>query len=334
MALHSFACLNNTVRKFLFISLTCLSVIYFYKTLQQLSLGGGSLDTILGGSGRNGQNLGAEIGAQADDEEDVAFCLAVKDQSEDLPEFLVHHYHHHGIRRFYIMDDRSQPPLSSFPDYGIPRSAITFKYNEIPVDVQWMQYAIYNECLKLYGSRHRWLAFIDADEFFETKSNESLRSILKEFDQNDSVGALGVNWRIHTSSGLLTRPASARKSFTTCIGDYIDNTTTSPFKDNKLIKSIVKPSFSSGPINPHKFYLKDGSQTVGEHGDIIGDPAVRVPITRDRIALHHYAIKSRQEFQEKMKRSNAMGQAKGWDYWDHLEGLPQQECKEMTIYEP
>jgi hypothetical protein len=321
MALHSFGCLNSTARRFLFISLACLSVIYFYRTLRQLSLGDGSLQT-------------TPVGAQPDDDEDIAFCLAVKDQSQDLPEFLVHHYHHHGIRRFYIMDDRSHPPLSTFSDYGIPRSAITFKYNEIPVDTQWMQYAIYNECAKLYGSRHRWLAFIDADEFFETKTNESLRSILKEYDQVDSVGALGVNWRIHTSSGLLTRPASARKSFTTCIGDDIENMPPSNFKDNRLIKSIVKSSLYSGPINPHKFNLKGGSHTVGEHGDIIEDVAVRVPITRDRIALHHYAIKSKEEFQEKMKRSNAMGQAKGWDYWDHLEGLPQQECKEMSIYKP
>jgi hypothetical protein len=334
MVLRSFACLNSGARRFLFISLACLSVIYFYRTLEGLRPGDGSSKTIPAGSDPNHQNPGAKIGAQPDDKENVAFCLAVKDQSQDLPEFLIHHYHHHGIRRFYIMDDRSQPPLSNFSDYGIPLSAITFKYNEIPLDTQWMQYAIYNECAKLYGSRHRWLAFIDADEFFETKSNETLPSILKEFDQDDSVGALGVNWRIHTSSGLLTRPASARKSFTTCIEDDNGNTTTSRFKDNKLIKSIVKSSSYSSPVNPHKFYLKDGSQTVGEHGDVIKDPAVRVPITRDRITLHHYAIKSRQEFEEKMKRSNAMGQAKGWDYWDHLEGLPQLECKEMTMYEP
>jgi hypothetical protein len=176
-----------------------------------------------------------KIPIQADDGEDIAFCLAVKDQSQDLPEFLVHQYHHHGIRIFYIMDDRSQPPSSSFSDYGIPRSAITFKYNEIATDVQWMQYAIYDECARLYGSRHTWLVFIDADGFIETKSNESLRSILREFDEIDSVGALGVNWRIHTSSGLLARPASARKSFTTCIIDDVNNTSTSTFKDNKLI---------------------------------------------------------------------------------------------------
>lgn len=30
----------------------------------------------------------------------VAMCVAVRDQARDLPEFLIHHYHHFGIRRF------------------------------------------------------------------------------------------------------------------------------------------------------------------------------------------------------------------------------------------
>jgi hypothetical protein len=62
---------------------------------------------------------------------------------------------------------------------------------------------------------------------------------------------------------------------------------------------------------------------VGEHGEVIEDGAVRILITRDRIAGHHYVLKSREEFEEKMRNSNAMGQAKGWNYWDHLERLPQ-----------
>ena len=38
--------------------------------------------------------------AKPDDEEYVAICMAVKDQSLDLPEWLIHHYHHLGVRRF------------------------------------------------------------------------------------------------------------------------------------------------------------------------------------------------------------------------------------------
>ena len=47
-----------------------------------------------------------------DVEEEVALCLAIKDEYHDLTEWLVHHYNHHGIRRFYIMDDGSHPKMS------------------------------------------------------------------------------------------------------------------------------------------------------------------------------------------------------------------------------
>jgi hypothetical protein len=104
--------------------------------------------------------------------------------------------------------------------------------------------------------------------------------------ENSMKSIVGVNWRIHTSSGLLTRPSPARKSFTTCIEDDVNHASTSGFKDNKLIKSIVKSSFDSLPINSHKFNLKGGAQTMCEHGDVIENGAVRIPITRDRFAIH------------------------------------------------
>jgi hypothetical protein len=37
-------------------------------------------------------------------DEHVAICISIKDQSEDLTEWLVHHYRHMSIQRFYIMD--------------------------------------------------------------------------------------------------------------------------------------------------------------------------------------------------------------------------------------
>ena len=68
-----------------------------------------------------------------DNEEYVAFCLVVRNQSIDMPEFFIHHYHHHGIRRFYVYDDGTSPPLSQKPyidSWGIPDEAINFTYIE------------------------------------------------------------------------------------------------------------------------------------------------------------------------------------------------------------
>ncbi|KAF8858994.1 hypothetical protein BDZ45DRAFT_742807 [Acephala macrosclerotiorum] len=271
--------------------------------------------------------------APADTEEYVAFCVAHRNQVRDIPEFLTHHYYHHGIRRFYIMDDRSSPPLSSFNDWGIPRSALSFQYYDKNAQHPDMQTHIYSECQRLYGSLHSWIAFIDADEFFEARGGETLPSILREFDKDESVGALGVNWRLHSSANLTTRPKSMRQSFTTCPVDpeVIPEGEIQGWKDNRLIKSIVKTALFEKPLTPHLFQTLNGTRTVGEHGDIIeyGD-GVRQPITRDRIGLHHYTVKSREQFEEKTKNWSM----KGWEYWDHIEGLSQVKCDEMTKYKP
>jgi hypothetical protein len=268
-----------------------------------------------------------------DDEEYIAFCMAVKDQSQDLREFFIHHYHHIGIRRFYIMDDGSDPPLSSVADYGIPKSAISFHYYNASDHVGLMQLNIYNQCNEWYGKNHTWIGYFDADEFLEILSpSESLLSILKGFEKNDAIGAFGPNWRMHTSSDLQTRPESTRKAFTTCI--YDDEENNGEGSDNKHVKSIVRTSKYKDAINPHMFNLKDGAHTVGEDGKYIEHWAFRQPITRNRVALHHYAVKSWEEYEAKMNRSNAMGHAKGMEFWDHVKDIPHVDCPEMAKYNP
>lgn len=87
--------------------------------------------------------------APGDDEEYVALCIAVKDQVEDLPEYFNHHHYHLGVRRFYLMNDGTDPPLSTAKgpeEWGIPDSAITFHYFNRSERTGSMQHAIYAHC--------------------------------------------------------------------------------------------------------------------------------------------------------------------------------------------
>ena len=266
----------------------------------------------------------------------IAICVSVRDQTLDLPEWLTHHYHHLGIRRFYIMDDGSVPPLSSLPEfhYNIPSSALTFVYEDRSTRTQQQQITFYNRCLGEFGSLHEWIAFIDVDEFFATPSSTTLHELLYGFekDQSTKVGALAVNWRMHTSAGLLHRPSSTRNSFLTCIWDDPPSNTDSY---NSAVKSIVRPRYASHAINPHMFALNEGAIVVGELGDRVESEADRRPITREKVALHHYVVKSTEEFEDKMGRSNGMGDAKGWEFWDIVEEhFPHVECSEMRGYDP
>ncbi|CZR69342.1 uncharacterized protein PAC_19242 [Phialocephala subalpina] len=300
----------------------------------------------------------AQNGTQQEGMEDeyVAICLAIKDQRRDLPEFLIHHYHHLGIRRY--------------SELGIPRSALTFTYQDQATPNASQLMTSYTTCLTKY-SHHPWIAFIDTDEYLEvTSHNETFRQILEEFEVKDNVGALAVSWRMHTSAGFLKRPKEgARKAFTECILDNLDISEVG--SGNRYIKSIVRPLRASGPLNAHKFIMdeiettkgekdvKKGKEegekkrqtgvydpndpdggnaerlqnsvpmrgsyvTVGGNGDVVSTEAFRVP-TRYRLALHHYAVRS-EEYEERMNTGNDA--QKDQKFWDHV------ECSEMAVYDP
>jgi hypothetical protein len=141
------------------------------------------------------------------------------------------------------------------------------------------------------------------------------------------------SWQMHTSNGLLARPESVRKSFTTCIHDDIENG--GETTDNNHVKTIAKAKFVGPAINPHRFVTADGTISVGENGDEIVLAAWRKPITRERISLHHYAVKSRGEYEEKIQRGNGMTDPKGEEFWNHVENDMQHvDCPIMARYEP
>lgn len=267
-----------------------------------------------------------------DDEEYMSICIAVKNQHIELLEWFPHYYYHHGIRRFYLMDDGSQPPISILPDYGIPRSAITFTYiPRTPIEErpEPMHHHIYgNMCMKDYGKRHTWMAFLDADEFLEMRNGQTLMQWLHDWERNDTIGALAAHWLVHNSAGLLTRPeGGTRKNFDKCIVN-------DPNGENQHVKMFVRTELFQQVNNVHHIGTKDGYMEVGEYGDPAG--AYHHPITHDKWALHHYSIKSRQEFIEKQDRGNANALAKPIPglLWDNTNGVDEVDCKELTEYYP
>jgi Glycosyl transferase family 2 len=268
-----------------------------------------------------GVNVFPSPQVKPDNEEYLAICMAVSNQAADLQELLVHHYHHLGIRRFYIMDDGSEPPLSTY-SYSIPKEAITFYYTKSKPK----QVRLYNKCNELYGKNHEWLGFFDADEFLEMTGEMGIVDMLKEFATNETVGALGVQWITHKSNGVLLRPESNRKAFTSCMAD-------DPELDNRHIKSIVRTRYYEACAGAHYFNTTEGTYTVGEKYDRV-DWAFRTPISRERIGLHHYAVKSKQEYEEKMARGSANLKSKTWDFWDRIEQAPALDCGSLAKYEP
>lgn len=264
------------------------------------------------------------------DDDYLAICAAVKDQGRDLSEWFVHYYWHLGIRHFYIMDDVSDPPLEQYTDdWGIPREAITFHHFTAEERTFPMQLNIYGFCNKWHGYKHTWIAYFDADEYLEmTDESLSVQNFLKEFEDVDDIGALGINWICHNSNGLKTRPSEGcRQAYTTCIWDDLEHN--SDNTDNKHVKSIVQTKYFDHFETSHNCLLNSSRVTVGE--DRKPFPwAWRQPVTRDRIAHHHYGVKSEEEFLEKQHRSNAMDSPAPQNWFDWINGLPNVTCDSLA----
>ena len=274
----------------------------------------------------------------ADDQEYVSLCLAIKDQPGDLDEFLAHYYYHHGIRRFYVMDDGSDPPLSYTPNFGIPpfavpRSAVTFTYiPRVPDRPQPFQHTIYADyCIKNFGERHTWMGFFDADEFLEMRREITLINWLHQWEQNNTVGALSVNWITHNSGGQKERPKSdTRKGFGRCVVDGPEGKNAGG--ENAHVKSFAKTALFDGVNSVHNMRTAHGTVSIGEKGDEC--KIKRFPITHDTWALHHYSVKSREQFLEKQQRGSPNNHHAAGDFWDRIEAADDYECLELAAYVP
>ena len=274
----------------------------------------------------------------ADDEEYVSLCVAIKDQHRDLDEFLVHYYYHHGIRRFYIMDDGSSPPLSYTPDFGrppfaVPRSAVTFTYiNRVPDRPQPFQHIIYSDyCIRNFGDRHTWMGFVDADEFLEMRREVTLVNWLHQWEEAQHVGAMSVNWITHNSGGQQKRPQNdTRKGFGRCLVDKPDDRNAGA--ENAHVKTFVKTALFRGVNSVHHMRTADDTVSVGEKGDEC--EVKRYQITHDTWALHHYSVKSREQFLEKQQRGSPNNHHAADEFWDKIEGADDYECPELAAYVP
>ena len=256
-----------------------------------------------------------------DHAEHLAICLVVRNQSIDMPEFFVHHYHHHGVRRFYVYDDGTVPQLVDKPyvdNWGIPDQHIDFTYVQ-PEDVLnrgRLQADLYTDCAVRARGKHKWVAFLDPDEFLEMRGENppSLIDFLKEYEKDDEVGAVAVHWLNHNSDDVIEKhPGESRKVFKKCIGNTPlvedpeeNDSNVCGHGYNRNIKTFVRTDRFEAIENIHWVKVTNGHKEVTEHGDTVWTWCHK-PITHDKWALHHYMTKSWEDWELKLGRHRYVG---------------------------
>jgi hypothetical protein len=127
----------------------------------------------------------------------VALCAVVKDQARDLREWVEYH-RYIGVRKIYVYDNNSTVPLAASIADHLREGTVEYSYfvgrrrhrDLFRTTSQWWAY---NDCVARFAHRHRWLAFIDVDEFivFEEDSVRPPKFMVGEEEEEaeDQVGA-------------------------------------------------------------------------------------------------------------------------------------------------
>ncbi|KAG2488747.1 hypothetical protein HYH03_012745 [Edaphochlamys debaryana] len=176
-------------------------------------------------------------------------------------------------------------------------------------------------------TRHRWIAMIDIDEYIFVKGSTcpSLPAILPSFN---SFPALGLNWVFFGSSGHNTRPAAGNlASYSKCLPRK--------HKACEHVKSIVNTKYVEGLAwSPHHFTYANGAKAVNENKVPFDGPFSK-PASHNRLMLHHYFSRSREEFELKSRRGGADGRAsKNMGDFGHYNAAATENCTDGLRFWP
>ncbi|KAI7846321.1 hypothetical protein COHA_000158 [Chlorella ohadii] len=262
----------------------------------------------------------------------VALCLSVKDEWAELPEWVEHHLKV-GVGKMYILDDGSQPPMSTVLAPYIASGAVEYHWFEgvpqppqpfaapspaaaervgagaaapvLPELLSGFNYSngerfqlfAYDWCMQHHRNDHTWMGFVDVDEYIILRADiPSLPELLQRYEQ---FGGLALFSKIFGTNGHKTRPAGGtRQGFTKC----------APAMQKEYYKTIANLHYvlpTIGKFGPHAFRMRDGAKTVNSRGlTVISGESERV--VKDEIFLHHYWTRSEEEFAAKLQRGGGI----------------------------
>lgn len=265
----------------------------------------------------------------------LALCAAVKERPDDVLEWVRYH-HALGFGKFYIMS--TDDPIGyeemkhALKEYILEGLVELYDLPHVnPRTIPLLQVRLYNECLQAARGKHEWVAFWDADEFLVTVESTLPIHIPTALQTFEDVGGLAVSWRTVGPSGHLVRPEEGMiLSYRYC--------TPWSHPDNSEIKTIVHVKYVSHPTtDPHTFvYLNDTFAVDFQNRRVDGhiDPYIaedwRNLKKAPALALYHYVTKSKEDFSLKTRRGSAMGNRKGWKFYETVERAADQYCNEAV----
>ena len=255
------------------------------------------------------------------EQSDIAICLMVKDDT-DIVEWITYH-NRIGVNKFYVFDNMSKPPLESLLKPFIDNKLVTYEYSyggEMPwyqkfinrFITEWRadsnkQVYINDMCAKKYMNKHKWLGYLDTDEFVRFLPHEATSSnAIPEYsslinalaDTDPSCAGVQLPWMLFGSSGFLQRPKGG------VLGHY------SKCYPGNMVKSFSLTKFVTGHSLIHDMEYKPGN----------------ISCRSKKLRIDHYAIKSREDYENKMIRGSGNSVKRNMQYFEDCDHKATQDC--------
>jgi glycosyltransferase involved in cell wall biosynthesis len=222
----------------------------------------------------------------------IALCGIVKNEVRSIVEWLAHHKVL-GFTDFVIYDNESTDGTSEILQ-ALDEAGELLRL-EWPHSVgTHPQRLAYDHMRK--NATVDWIAYFDVDEFLLLRQDATIAEFLARFD--DDVAAIAINWVVFNSGGQERyRAAPVMERFTESLRR----------RDayNKSLKSIGRREKLSG-IGIHRHEVAEGRYVTpsGRDADFATGQIMR-SIDTEVAVLHHYMVKSMEEYQEKRDRGHA-----------------------------
>ena len=256
----------------------------------------------------------------------LSIAAMVKNEEAYIKEWLEYHLLL-GVDKFIIYDnnstDNTKNILQSYIDNGVvdyifyPKTQADFEKKWKKTEYWAFQAYAYNDVIKKYRNKSKWIGFIDIDEFIVPVKENNIINVINEIKNNIGkkyFAGLAINWVMYGFSGHYNKPKGL------IIENFIRNDGI-----HEGYKSIINPR-TVIRYHVHAAIHFFNIEVVNEYGK----DAYIYDVSRssiEKIRINHYYTKSYEEFSQKIIKGR-----EGWPKADKY-NLPQYDPDYLSHYE-
>ncbi len=241
------------------------------------------------------------LGADEAQENNLAVVLICKDEEDYIDEW-IRYYELAGVRHFYIYDNDYSSGSTAAKARAHNRGEVVVIVHPWKLKASARQCAVspqgaaYVHAALCYGHKHRWMAFIDIDEFIVPCQHGT---IIEALDRLERYSNISLPWSQFGHCGHETKP-SEPCAFAYMFRHQPDVHYTHHFK------CIISPTKLSMVYTHYCLTTDMGTTTSNDKGQVeenMSRPTAAGFVSSEFLQLNHYQAKSIEEIDAKLNQT-------------------------------